>query len=349
MKKLAILSVLLILLFACAPATSVKEKVSEQRGKIGVILPLTGTFSSYGEDERSAIELALDKLGDKSFVVYEDSAGVSATGVTAFQKLKEVDNVKVIITATSWVTSSIYPQANDVLQVAIASAVMKRTRNDTTIRFTADVSGEADFLAKYLEQFDRIALLHLNTDYGTGWASILKGILGSRIVAAESYKTDEIDVSAQLAKIKASNPSAIVILGVAKEGSLFSQKIRDLGMNAQIVGTRPIEGPALLAKPEFVEGLVYSYATQDLNGSFAVDYEKKYGKVPSVFAAEAFDAVITLYSAMKDCDQDVSCLYSWYANKTYDGALGHVTFDDKGDAHYPFVLKQIKDGKFALK
>ena len=29
-----------------------------------------------------------------------------------------------------------------------------------------------------------------------------------------------------------------------------------------------------------------------------------------------------------------------------DGALGHVVFDNRGDAHYPVVLKQVHNGAF---
>jgi branched-chain amino acid transport system substrate-binding protein len=128
---------------------------------------------------------------------------------------------------------------------------------------------------------------------------------------------------------------------------LFAKKARELGINAPLASQRPIQSPELLQAGDAVEGLVYSYPAYDVNHKFVARYKEKFGKEPTVFAAEAYDSVITIANAVEKCGEDTSCLHQFFVGSSYDGALGHVTFDDKGDAHYPFVLKQAKDGKFA--
>ena len=74
----------------------------------------------------------------------------------------------------------------------------------------------------------------------------------------------------------------------------------------------------------------------------------RYGQVPSAFAAEAYDAMITLAESVGECGKDTSCIHEWYTSREYNGALGTVQFDEVADAKYGFVFKKIQDGKFAV-
>ena len=54
----------------------------------------------------------------------------------------------------------------------------------------------------------------------------------------------------------------------------------------------------------------------------------------------------TLYAAVSACKDSPDCIYSWYQNSTYSGALGLVHFDESGVASYPIKLKIVQNGKF---
>lgn len=311
---------------------------------------MTGAFSFYGEDQRSAINIALEQVGNKINVIYEDSAGENPKAVAAFNKLTNVDGAKIVVTSTSWISNSVYTQAADakILQAIIASAAFKRTLNDSAVRFTVDVKDEAPYILDYLKKFNRAGILHLNNDYGKGWAEQLKNSLGEKAVAVETYSPGDTDVNTQLTKIKAANPDVLVLVSTGKEGGLFAKKARELGINAQLVSQRPIQSPELLQAGDAVEGMVYSYPAYNTEHPFVTVYKAKYGKEPTVFAAEAYDTIITLAKATEECKTDTACIYNWFVNKEYDGALGRVKFDEKGDAHYPFILKHVKEGKFVV-
>lgn len=342
MRKFALI-LALVFLASCV-------QVETEKVKIGAILPMTGTFAFYGEDQRTGIDVALEEVGDKVTIIFEDSAGENPKAVAAFNKLTNVDGAKIVITSTSWISNSVYSQAADanILQAIIASAAFKRTREDTAVRFTVDVKDEAPYILDYLKPFSKVAVLHLNNDYGKGWAEMLKKDLGERVVAVEAYNPGDADVSTQLSKIKASEPDVFVLVSTGKEGGLFAKKARELGINAPLVSQRPIQSPELLQAGSAIEGLVYSYPAYDVNHKFVSRYKEKFGKEPTVFAAEAYDSIITIAKASEKCNTDTACLFKFFASSAYDGALGHVTFDEKGDAHYPFILKQVKDGKFVL-
>src|SRR3972149_10751786 len=86
-------------------------QVVEEKVKVGAVLPMTGTFAFYGEDQRTGIEVALEEVGDKINVIYEDSAGENPKAVAAFNKLTNVDSSKIVITSTSWISNALYSQA----------------------------------------------------------------------------------------------------------------------------------------------------------------------------------------------------------------------------------------------
>jgi branched-chain amino acid transport system substrate-binding protein len=334
-------AVFLLFITACAPA--------QDKPVIGAILPLSGPFAFYGQDAQQAMDIALEEVGSTVSIIYEDSAGENPKAVAAFNKLTNIDGSKMVISSTSWISNAVYSQAADqgVLQAIIASAGFKRSRKgDLAVRFTVDVKEELQYLVGHLEQFSRIGVLHLNNDYGKGWAEGFKQVLGEKIVAVEAYNPGDADVNSQLTKIKAANPDVLVLVSTGKEGGLFARRARELGLHVPLVSQRPIQSPELLEQAAAVEGMVYSYPAYDVNYPFIEKYVAKYGKQPTVFAVEAYDAVITLAQATESCKTDTSCLHKWFIDKEYDGALGHVKFDNEGDAHYPFVLKQVRSGSF---
>jgi branched-chain amino acid transport system substrate-binding protein len=315
---------------------------------IGAILPLSGPIAFYGADEQTAIDLALEDVGGKVQVVYEDSAGDNSKAVAAFQKLSNVDNAKIVITATSWISNTVYSPAIDagLLQAIIASAAFKRTREDRAVRLTQDVTDEVPYLLEYLEPFNRVAVAYLDNDYGKAWVDELRKALGDKLVAAESHAVGEVDVSAQITKIKAADPDILILVTSGRLGGLHARKAREQGITAQLAGTRPIENPELLQEKAAVEGLVYTYPDYDVDHPFIARYVAKYGKHPTVFSVEAYDTIVLLAQAVDACGSDTACMHGWFRNKEFDGALGHITFDDTGDAHYPAILKQVRNGTF---
>lgn len=338
------LLLVLFLLSACTP-------LAEEKTRVGAILPLTGTFAFYGSEERNGMQVALEEVGDKIDIIWEDSAGENSKAVTAFHKLVNIDKVQIVITSTSWVSNAVYSQAADarVFQAIIASAAFERGRDDDfAVRFTVDVSDEAPYNIEFLQGFDRVAILHLNNDYGKGWADKLSEGLANKVVAVESYLPNDPDVGTQLTKIAFENPDALVLVSTGREANLIARRARELGITAQLVSQRPIQSPELVSDPAPVEGLVYSYPDYDTKHSFVSKYKERFGKEPTVFAAEAYDTIITLAKATQKCGSDAACLHDWFAGRNYSGALGKVVFDKVGDAHYPFALKQVRDGKFVF-
>jgi len=336
---LVVIALLGMVLLSCTQ----KEEIS-----IGAILPLTGNVAYVGEDARNGMNLALEEIGNLFTIIYEDSAGENQQAIAAFQKITQANNANIIVTSTSWISNALYTEAKETetLQLVIASAVFHREQNDKAIRFTVDVLNEAIFIAEYLQQFERVGLLYMNNDFGQGWAEQLGNKL-TNLIVSEAYELTELDVSTQLSKIKAANVDALMLASGGRETALFARKAREIGITAQLVSARPAESKELQDEPA-TEGIIYSYPAYDIEHPFVENYVTKYGKQPTIFSAEAYDLIITLNEAIKECKENTKCIHDWYKNNSYKGALGTVTFDSLGDASYSFTLKEVSNGKFEL-
>src|SRR5437868_99394 len=69
--------------------------------KIGVLSPLSGDAAAYGQEIQKVLNYTLSKVnaesGTKIELDYEDSKCSGSDAVAAFQKLTDVDGVKIII------------------------------------------------------------------------------------------------------------------------------------------------------------------------------------------------------------------------------------------------------------
>ncbi|MFW5730369.1 MAG: hypothetical protein ACOCV7_01865, partial [Desulfonatronovibrionaceae bacterium] len=134
----------------------------------------------------------------------------------------------------------------------------------------------------------------------------------------------------------------------AANAGIIAEKLRQAGIDAQMVGTRPVQRPALLEKSEYTEGLVYTYPSYNLDHPFLKDFEETYGQQPGFFAVEAYEALNTLIQALDQGNEKQKQLFDWYAGNVFLGALGRVKFRDNGDATYPYLYKTVADGRFKV-
>ncbi|MCJ7443077.1 MAG: ABC transporter substrate-binding protein [Methanotrichaceae archaeon] len=350
MKRCASFAAFFILLFTAVvtghvPAMSSGASNETKPLIVGAILPFTGAQADIASEEKNAIEMALNDTGRKFKVIYEDSVGQNQVARAAFHKLVEKNNASVAITCASWISNVISPLAANrgILQFALGTATFNRTNNGKAVVFTVSMKKESEYLANYLQRFNRIAIIYMNNDYGRAWSEILETSVPGKVVSSERYELNQTNYSSQLTKIKATKPDVLVLIS-SGEGASIARQARQLGINASLASTRPIERPDTLKEPA-VDRLVYSYPSYNTTNSFFARYAKKYSQQPTAFGAEAYDAIVTLASAAQDCRNQTDCICSWYLDREFNGALGKISFDRSGNAHYPVVLKQIRNGK----
>lgn len=155
-----------------------------------------------------------------------------------------------------------------------------------------------------------ISLLHTSDAWGTNAGNVLDKVAptyGIKVLSRNSYDPKAIDVSAQLIRIKAENPDAMVVWGYGEPIINVYKGARQIGLKSQILGPGGILDASIIkAIPEQVVGTIVADAmsTEDpatgIQKKFVAAFKAKYpGESFTTFSGAGYDAVYVLAQALK--------------------------------------------------
>ncbi|MUG99236.1 ABC transporter substrate-binding protein [Scytonema sp. UIC 10036] len=364
-------SVLLVTVTSCTSINNQSSSYQPPEIKIGVLFPLTGDAASYGEKGKKAIELAVEEINakevKKATAIFEDSRAEPKTGVTATQKLIDVDKVPVIVgDIVSAVTLAIAPIAekNQVVVLAPTSSAPAITNAGEYIyRIWPSDLVEGTKIAERAAQkgFKNVAILHLNNDYGLAIANIFQKTFeqkGGKVVLKEGYLDKATDFRPVLSKIANLKPDVIYVAGYFADTARILKQSRELAIQSQFLGTTAIEDDEFIKLAgNAAEGMIYPLATgfdptvikNSKVDNFVNSFEKKYKYKPGWVEGHSYDAFMMAYQAANSSDAQVtgtSIKKYFDTMKSYEGVTGKIVFDKNGDVVKPVVFKTIQKSKF---
>jgi branched-chain amino acid transport system substrate-binding protein len=207
----------------------------------------------------------------------------------------------------------------------------------------------------------RVAVIRPNNRYGrVGVLHFTKSAtrIGFPLIIEERFNDGETDFSAQIERVKKTNPDAILLWGNAKESALLLQQLRKAGMK------QPVYGSDRMVNPEFLqiagnlaEGVVttcqYNPDSKDPKYlAFRANYTKRFGQEPDVFASHAYDGMNIIIKSIEKAGlnrvliRDVLTDLKTFQN--YDGVTGKIVFDKTWNNVRPIFLAEVKNGKFVF-
>lgn len=332
--------------------------------KIGMMLHLTGDAASWGQAVKNGIDLAFDEIKNEKIngktieLVFEDDRCDAATAVSAFQKLTQVDGIKITgATVCSGVVLAIAPiveKENSLHLSAGASNDTISEAGDYIFRIwpsdTFEVTKLSEFAFDHLK-IRKVAILNLNNDYALGLKNSFSTIFtekGGIITSAQYFDTDDDDFKTQLLKINESNPDAIYVASNPTQMPLILKQIKAFGMNQLILANSGgIESGVMLEEnAELGNGVIYAIPKTKISAEFNKKYVDQFGKDSPFLPPYGFDVVMLLSDAIKQCQSDdPDCIKAYlYSVRDYSGASGIISFDKKGDVVVPIEIRVIKDG-----
>lgn len=356
----------------CGGSSSSTQGSSQSGGtaKIGVVSYLSGGGAAYGEAIRQGLELARDEINAKGKVkielVIEDSKGEKNEAINAANKLIHKDNVVAIIGPTlsgeMFAVGPIASQAGVPIMGTSTTAEGITDIGNTVFRNSLPESlAIPPAVKKAKEKFGlkKVAVMYSNNnDFAvSGYKTFEKAIKenGIEIVTTETFADKDTDFSAQLTKIAALQPDAIMVAGLYQEAALILKKAREIGLNVPIVGNNGFNSPQLIkAAGPAAEGAVVAspwYPGKDdaTVKNFIAAYKAKYNKEPDQFAAQAYDALYIIADALEKAGttSDAKKLRdSLAAVKDFHGVTGKFAFDANRNPAMDVTVLIVKDGKF---
>jgi len=351
--------------------------------KIGLNTELTGEMPAVGASSKNAAELFTSQLnaaggipiGDKKLplkLVIGDNGAKADQAAAITQRLISQDNVLAMIGPDASACAIPASEIAESLKCPMISpwSTNPKTTLDTTtgkpksyvFRACFTDTFQAGVLAKFvlnnLHAKTAAVLYDVASEAPNGQATLFKETFeknGGKIVGFETYTTGDRDFSAQLTKIKATNPEVIFLPAYYNDVPLIAQQARRLGITAPFVGSDAWSSPEIIKLGGAdIDGSYFCnhYSTQiatPVAQKFMNDYQAKYGQAPDDVAALTYDAFGLLVEAVKAGGKlDRAAIRDALAKiAKYDGVTGTMQFvPPSGDPIKSAVVLQIKDGKF---
>src|SRR3989338_5387452 len=330
---------------------------------IGAILPMTGDAGEYGQAAKNGIDLAVAKvLKDENInlkVVYEDDQLDSTKAVNAVNKLINVDNLKYLITFSSQETLAICPITglSKAILLTTGSAPDIATKcGDYTFKSYPPDNFQGKALADiiYSKGYKKVAVFYINNDVGIELKDEFTKDYKGQISDSEFYNLNDTDFKTQLTKIKSTNPDAILLLSILKEGTIILKQRTELGMNQPIFASESMKLPGLIqnVSKDSLKNVFITFISQ-YNGKemqeFKDSYKQKYNTDFGSYSDYVYDNDLTLANAIKECGgaSNVDCVKNNIYKTDIIGATGSINFDNNASrVGKPYTLYKIENNDF---
>ncbi|RNC68763.1 MAG: ABC transporter substrate-binding protein [Desulfuromonadales bacterium] len=324
MKRIVTLAAVLVTLFV---ATTV---MAADPVRIGALFAVTGPASFLGEPEKNTLEMLVKEAnakggigGHKVELVVYDTQGDVTKAVQLANKLIKNDKVSVIVgPSTTGETMAVIPVAEKEKVPLISCAagikitdpvkkwVFKTPAND-------HVAAEKILIQATKLKQKNLAIITVSDGFGSSGREQLKALAGEKgfkIVADEVYGPKDTDMTAQLTKIKAAKPDAIICWGTNPGPAIIARNIKQLGMKVPLYMSHGVASKKFieLAGADAAEGImlpagrltVYDKLQKNdpqvkLLRDYDQAYKKAYGVEASTFGGYAYDAFLLITGALK--------------------------------------------------
>jgi len=357
LKNLLLFGLIFLFIASCG-------KKEDEVIKIGVILPLTGSVSEPGNKSLNGLKLAISlyntyETKHRIELIIEDSQSDPKVGVNAINKLINFDAVKVIIgDLMSSVAMAIAPiaQRNKVVLFAPGASNPLFTKEGNYIfRNWSSDNYDGIVMSNYILEIGlkRGSVIFINNDYGVGLAEAFKETFtksGGDILFYEGYKQGTNDFRSILLKLaRSKNLEFLYLVGQPQEnGSLYKQLI-EIGLKINIFANLSVESPDFIkivkSLPVPITYSTPSYFPNKIirdSLTFEMIYKEKYGTLPDVVAAHAFDAGNTTIQALKNSNFELDKFRTALSLiKNFEGVTGLTSFTSEGDVVKEVFIKEI--------
>ncbi|MDR1874456.1 MAG: ABC transporter substrate-binding protein [Synergistaceae bacterium] len=355
---------------------------TEDAIRVGVIAPLTGGVAMYGSLLRNGVEFctkifnaAGGVAGRRIELVIYDDKGDPTEALTAYNKLVTADEVAAFIgPVTSAPTfgvaeASAADNIPGITGTATHPDVTSYGKNYFRACFEDPFQGGtmARFAAEKLGAKTAAVIYNVSDAYSTGlynaFSTSAAGV-GLRVVAAESYTTDDVDFNAQLTRIAELAPDVLFLPDYYNRVYLLSSQARKAGITATFLGVDGADGILEIegADVSVFEGLHFAnhYFSDDpspLVQDFRKNYEAEFGAIPNSLAALGYDAALILFDAIKKAAADgvtigatpesYQAIIDKMAATDLDCVTGHISFRNNNPVKEVAITK-IEGGAYSF-
>lgn len=375
-----------------AVATSAQAQTREI--KLGAVVPSSGPFAEWGRSNAATLKMLEKQTNDaggingaKLKISILDDGAKPAQAASSLRKLAGDDKVLAVAgPLTSSAAEVTFPVANELKVVSTSQASSKpgvaKLNRPWAFRNTIDESVLAKTVVPFYKKAFNIKTVGVIFDAKDATAATVgKNIMPAVMKANEitvanendllSFNTGDLDVSAQITKLKALNPDGIVVSADYSQAITVLREMKRQGLIKPVIGaTQLISSAILKAAPEIpviAPATFYASmkgeAAEKFSATLTPLLRKESGLSkdiePSMYDANIYEIVSMYIDAIKktgvtgkpeDLEADRTKIRDYMAKlEGFKGLGGPIGFNDDGDAIKAFYVLQGQNGAWETK
>ncbi|SNS96095.1 amino acid/amide ABC transporter substrate-binding protein, HAAT family [Noviherbaspirillum humi] len=340
--------------------------------KIGFIGELSGAQAAVGKDQLDGFMLLVERNGGKLGgvpvqIIKEDSQLKPDVANQVARRLVEREKVP-IITGISFsnVMMAIhkYVTGQEVFLIGSNAGPSQIAGEQCSpYQFITSWQGDqaAEAVGKYAAEkgYKRVLVMAPNYQAGKDIVAGFKRYYKNEVVDELYTQLNQLDFAAELSQVSAAKPDAVFAFFPGGLGVAFAKQYAQAGLmkSTPLLSTFVADAITLPSIGDSAVGLVSGgFWAPDFNNPqsqrFVEEFEKKYGRIPSNYAAQSYDAAQLLDSALarvKGNVADKQAFMNALSAADFKSVRGSFKFNNN---HFPIqdmhVMQVAKDGKGRL-
>ena len=345
---------------------------AEDPVKIGLVTTLSGPAGVIGKHMKDAADLALEMLdgkigGKPAVIVYGDDQFKPDVGRQVAEEMLKRDKVD-FMTGFIWsnvLLASYQPVIKSGVIFVGANAGPHEMAGAMCAPNYFSASWQNDETPEAMGQFmtskDMQDVYLIAPDYAAGKDMVagFKRFFKGRVAAEVYTKPGQADYQVEISQIRAANPKALFIFLPGGMGIQFVKQYAQSGVRGQIplYSAFTVDETTLPAIGDAAAGnFEVSFWSPDLDNArnkvFVAAFRKKFGYMPSYYAAQTFDAITMIDDAMASVHgnlADKKAIVARMEQAAFPSVRGKFSYNSN---HFPienFYLLKIEpdaDGQF---
>lgn len=332
--------------------------------KIGFLATLSGGAAALGQDMVDGFKLALEqndgKLGGQKIeLLIEDDQMKPDLGVQSVQKLLEKDKVDMIagVTFSNVMMAIAKPIADAGVTFVGSNAGPAPLAGKDCKKGFFFASWQNDNQAEVMGQFAQdkgyknIYLMAPNYQSGRDQILGFKRFFKGEVKGEVYTQLNQPDYSAELAQLQVDAPEAVFAFFPGGMGVNFVKQFKQAGLLGKIplLTASTVDGTQL---PALKETAIGTYAgsfwgpdfDNETSKNFVQAFEEKYGRIPSQYAAQAYDSALLIDSALKKTEgklDNKDALHQALSAADYKSLRGAYSFSSNGFPKQSFYVFEV--------
>jgi branched-chain amino acid transport system substrate-binding protein len=329
--------------------------------KVGMITTLSGGGAGLGVDARDGFMLALKLAGDTEIeVVTEDDAMKPELAVQIADKMIQSDQVD-LLTGIIWSNLAMAVVPNAVAQGKFylspnagpsPLAGAKCHENYFNVAYQNDNFHEAMGNYAQNEGIKKMFILAPNYPAGTDSLNGFKRYYKGELVGEVYTKLGQTDYAAEIAQIRASGADSVFFFLPGGMGIAFVKQYAQSGVGIPLMGPGfSFSQDVLGAIGDAAIGAKNSASwSKDLdnaaNKTFVEAFQREYNRLPSVYAAQAYDTANLIVSASKKASvKDADAFRAALKEAQFDSVRGKFKFNTNNHPIQDLYVREVvKEG-----